>query len=212
MGKIRFRLAKPCDAKQISDIHYAVRENYPVGIFAQMGKSFLRQYYKIILNDPYEVVICAENEKGEIVGFNSATLDAEAQMKNFRSHKIKLGLAAIGSIICNPSLIKPLFARYKSTQKNSKYHFVANKGTRGEYWSWKVSEKDPISCIEMNASFRAVLKALGIKELFFEVDKVNDKIVTFHKANKAEEVETIILPDGRERVLMKSDLTRKSTI
>lgn len=49
-----------------------------------MGKPFLKKYYKIVLNDPNEVVICAENEKGQIVGFNSSTLDAKAQMDNLR--------------------------------------------------------------------------------------------------------------------------------
>lgn len=74
MAKYKLRLAKPSDAKEIANLHYSIREQGAPGIFAMMGKPFLKKYYKIVLNDPNEVVICAENEKGQIVGFNSSTL------------------------------------------------------------------------------------------------------------------------------------------
>ena len=73
MAKYKLRLAKPSDAKEIANLHYSIREQGAPGIFAMMGKPFLKKYYKIVLNDPNEVVICAENEKGQIVGFNSST-------------------------------------------------------------------------------------------------------------------------------------------
>ena len=104
---IVYRIAKVSDAKQIAQIHYSVRHKHPLGIFSQMGFSFLKQYYRVILDDPYEIIICAENDKREIVGFNSGTLDANWQMNTLRRHKLSLGLAALGSIICNPRLIKP---------------------------------------------------------------------------------------------------------
>ena len=84
MSNIRFRLAKPCDAKQLADCHWHVRDRYTKGIFLSLGKSFLREYYKIILNDPYEVVVCAETETGKVIGFSSATLDAAKQAENLK--------------------------------------------------------------------------------------------------------------------------------
>ena len=57
---MKYRLVKLCDLKEIVNIHYSIREIYPVGIFSQLGKPFLRQYYKIVLNDKNEVVVCAE--------------------------------------------------------------------------------------------------------------------------------------------------------
>ena len=125
---ILYRIAKVSDAKQIAQIHYSVRHKHPLGIFSQMGFSFLKQYYRVILDDPYEIIICAENDKREIVGFNSGTLDANWQMNTLRRHKLSLGLAALGSIICNPRLIKPLVQRYKSTAKKSNYQFVYKEG------------------------------------------------------------------------------------
>ena len=90
MAKYKLRLAKPSDAKEIANLHYSIREQGAPGIFAMMGKPFLKKYYKIVLNDPNEVVICAENEKGQIVGFNSSTLDAKAQMDNLRRKRVQL--------------------------------------------------------------------------------------------------------------------------
>jgi len=212
MEKIRLRLAKPSDTKQIAEIQYSLRKTHDVGIFSQMDKVFLKQYYNIVLNDPWEVIVCAENEKGKIVGFNSSTLDAAKQMETFRKYKFRLGIASITSIIRNPRLIKSLLDRYNSTKIGSNLHFVINYGARGEFWAWKESEKDPIASIEMNAAYRAILRALGVKELFYEVDSSNKKVIAIHKLNKDEIINTIKLPDGRERYLMKSDLTRKSII
>lgn len=59
MSNIRFRLAKPSDAKQIADCHWHVRDRYSTGIFLSLGKVFLTTFYKITLNDPYEMVVCA---------------------------------------------------------------------------------------------------------------------------------------------------------
>jgi hypothetical protein len=208
---MRYRIAKPSDLKQIVNIHYAIRETYSVGIFSQLGKQFLRQYYKIILNDKNEVVVCAEDENGNIVGFCSATLDVEAQMANIRRHKLSLGLAAISSIIRRPMLIKSLIERYKSTQISAAVKFVAAKGARGEYWAWNSADKDSISSIEMHEVSLKLLKALGVEELTFEVDKVNKNVFLFHKVNGAKIVDKFILPDGRERVKMKYDLINRES-
>ena len=211
MAKYKLRLAKPSDAKEIANLHYSIREQGAPGIFAMMGKPFLKKYYKIVLNDPNEVVICAENEKGQIVGFNSSTLDAKAQMDNLRRKRVQLAFAAFTSILANPKLIKPLFDRYKSMHTSSPTKYFVSEGVRGEYWAWKAAEKDPVGSVEMNMAYRAVLRALGVKEVFYEVDAGNKKVLVYHKLHKDVIIETINLPDGRERYLMKSDLTRKNT-
>ena len=87
---IKFRIAKPSDAKKIAKIHYSVRHKHPLGIFSQVGLGFLIKYYKVLLNDPDEIILCAENEKGELVGFNSGTLDAAQQMRTLRQNIIGL--------------------------------------------------------------------------------------------------------------------------
>ncbi len=203
---MKYRIAKPCDLEEIVDIHYAIRESYSVGVFSSLGKPFLRQYYKIILGDKNQVVICAEDGNGKIQGFCSATLDAEKQFSNIRKHKFTLGLAAINSILLKPSLFMSLLSRYRSTQKSASERFIVTQGARGEYWAWSSANKDSISALEMHEIHLKILRDLGVKILNFEVDAINRKVFLFHKYNGAEFVDKTILPDGRERIWMRYNL------
>ena len=106
MANIRFRLAKPSDAKQIAYVHLHIRDKYDQGFFAQVNYSFLKQYYKVMLNDPNEVIVCAEDENGLIVGFSSGSLDASKQMKSMRDNKFSFLWPLFTSAISNPKLIK----------------------------------------------------------------------------------------------------------
>lgn len=206
---ITFRIAKPSDAKAIARIHYSVRHKHPLGIFSQVGLPFLTKYYKIILDDPYEIILCAENEKNELVGFNSGTLDASWQMKNLRKHRIALGFAALSSIIKNPKLIKSLLQRYKATDKNATETFVYKEGARGDFWAWKPGDPNSLDAVALSIKANAVFAALGVTEKYIEVDVDNKEVLAFHKAQKAIIEQTLTLPDGRVRVLMKKSLKTK---
>ncbi len=206
MSEIRFRLAKPSDAKQIARCHWHVRDRYSQGIFLSLGENFLRAYYKIILNDPWEVVICAEKE-GEIVGFSSATLDGRAQADNLRKHKIRLGFAAARAILYQPHLLKEVWLRYKSLNiDNEGQKFLTIDGVRGEYWCWMKND-DSLMSVDMDNAKGYIMYDLGYRECYFEVDKFNKQVYKYHlKVNKAEPIEEVILPDGRVRVLFKKEL------
>ena len=208
MKEIKFRLAKPSDAKQIANCHWHVRDRYSQGIFLSLGESFLRAYYKIILDDPWEVVICAENEDGKIIGFSSATLDAASQAINLRQHKVRLGIAAIGAILRKPSLFKAVKQRYKSLGNgDDSPEFVHTEGARGEYWCWLKEEEDSLMSVDLDNAKGNIMYALGCREIYFEVDKFNKQVYKYHtKVRKAEPIEEITLPDGRVRVLLKREL------
>jgi hypothetical protein len=203
---MKYRLAKVSDYRPITDLHYNIRKTYSIGIFAQLGKPFLKRYYKIILNDPNAVVICAEDKDGVLQGFCSSTLDVEAQIANIRYHKFSLGLAAITSIIRKPRLIKHLFDRFNVIKPESNTKIITTKGARSEYWVWSSTNQDSISSVEMYFVNLQILKTLGVTELYGEVDKINKKILKFQQANGSVIIEEIILPDGRERVILKTDL------
>lgn len=211
MDDIIFRLAKPCDAKALAYLHWSVRERYTKGIFLLLGKSFLKTYYRIILNDPYEVVVCAENvNTRQIVGFSSATLKAQHQAETLRKHRFILGLSAIVALIKKPILIKSLWQRYRSLGDNTEQKFINTKGVRGEYWCWLKTENDGIKAIEMGYVKEDIIHCLGYNELYFEVDKFNRRVYKFYsKLEKCEVIEEIKLPDGRERVLFKKDLRNR---
>lgn len=208
MTNIRFRLAKPSDAKQIADCHWHVRDRYDKGIFLSLGKGFLEKYYKIILDDPWEVVVCAEKE-GNIIGFSSATLDGLAQATNLKSHKISLAIAAMKAIILHPHLFKEVWLRYKSLSGGKNQQFVHTEGVRGEYWCWRKDEEDSLLSIDLDKAKANILYDLGVRDTYFEVDKFNKAVYKYHlKVNRAEPIEEITLPDGRIRVLFKKTITR----
>lgn len=211
MSEIRFRLAKPCDAKQIASCHWHVRDRYSTGIFLSLGERFLRTYYKILLNDSYEVIVCAEREDGKIVGFNSMTIDAAAQARNLRAHKFQLGLAALKALILNPKLIKEVWMRYKSlSSDNDGPSFVHTEGARAEYWCWLKSERDSSRSTDLAVITKKILANLGIETMYSEIDKSNKKVFNYftkyYKEHTIEIIDEIVLPDGRERVLLKETL------
>lgn len=206
---MHFRLAKLSDLNEIVTLHYNVRDTYSVGFFSKMRKSFFRQYYKILLNDPNEIILYAEDNLGHKCGFASSTLDVEAQFRNLRKYKIALAIGALPSFILNPKLVLDAWKRYRSTNVNSQQQFVTATGARGEYWVWDNNNKDSIwSTVLYNKSLE-IMFLLGSQIVRFEVDSVNSRILQFHKKNGALEESKIILDDGRERVLMSIDLNKK---
>ncbi len=206
MSEIKFRLAKPSDAKQIAYVHYHIRDKYDQGFFAQVNYAFLKQYYKVVLNDPCEVVICAEDENQKIVGFSSGSLDSERQFKIMRRKKLGFVLPLLTSAIAKPKLIKSALDRFKSTKGDSINEYVTSKGARVEYWGWLPGRDDPDRSVVMQDILFYTMKLLGAEKLFFEVDKINKRIFKFHKINGAEEVKTFVMPDGRERVELVYDM------
>lgn len=206
MNDIKFRLAKPSDAKQIAFVHYHIRDKYDQGFFAQVNYAFLKQYYKVVLNDPCEVVVCAEDENQKIVGFSSGSLDSERQFKMMRKKKLWFVLPLLTSALSKPKLIKSALDRFKSTKGDSKNEYVSSKGARVEYWGWMPGRDDSDQSVVMQDILFYTMKLLGAEKLFFEVDKINKRIFKFHKINGAEEVKSFVMPDGRERVELVYDL------
>ena len=206
MSEIRFRLAKPSDAKQIAYVHYHIRDKYDQGFFAEVNYSFLKAYYEVVLNDPCEVVVCAEDENQKIVGFSSGSLDSERQFQMMRKKKARFVWPLLTSAVSKPQLIKNAFDRFKSTQGESSQKFITTKGARLEYWGWLPNRDDSDLSPKMQELLFYVMKLMGATQLFFEVDKINKRIFKFHKINGAEEVNTFTMPDGRERVELVYDM------
>jgi len=206
MENIKFRLGKLCDAKQVAYVHYHIRDKYNQGFFAQVNYKFLVQYYKIMLNDPNEVIICAEDYNNNIVGFSSGCLDSNKQFNAMRKKKYIFIFPLIASAICNPYIIKSAIDRYRSTKGKSKNNYITAHGARAEYWGWLPNRDDSDMSLKMQEVWLLIMKILGAQEIHFEVDKVNKRIYKFHKINGAKELNSHILPDGRERVDLVYDL------
>ena len=158
MKRITFRIAKPSDARQIANCHWHVRDRYSHGIFLSLGESFLRTYYSVTLDDPWELIVCAVDENNKIIGFASTSMNAKAKADNLRKHRVKLGIAAIKAMVLKPSLIKPVIQRYRSLNSNkSSQKFINNKGVRGGYWCWR-KDDDSLMSVEVLVSGSFSLK------------------------------------------------------
>ena len=208
MNSIRFRLAKPSDAKQIAELHYRVRNTYSVGYFAKMGLPFLKQYYKIVLDDPYEVVVCAEDD-GVLCGFCSASLDINKQMERMNKKKWSLLIAAIPSFILKPSLIRATYKRYRVSMHQDDEKLLPKDGARSEYWMWDASNRNPSYSVALWNTSLEILYKFGVKKFPIDVDDVNEKVMKFHLLNKAVVKEHIKLSDGRERTILEYDLAER---
>ena len=206
---MRIRVAKPSDSKAIAAIHFTSRDKLVKGFFSQVSKLFLVHYYKVVLDDPNSVVVCAEDEDGMICGFASATLNAEMQFANMRKHKVRLGLALLPTILMKPRILLAALSRYASTQGKGDKKYVAVSGVRGEYWVWDPRNKNTIWAGVLNNTHLHLLKVLGAKNLRFEVDADNLGVVRFSERNGAELLDRVVLSDGRERLIMGYDLVKK---
>lgn len=200
-----YRIAKISDLYSIVKIHYCTRDVNDNGIFARMGKPFFNEFYKIVINNKYTICVCAEDNKREIQGFIFIVLDSKKFDQEILAKRINLIFGATLSVIFRPSLLIPLMKRYKSLKKQNN-NFVHNEGVRGGFWGWDPDSKDSISSYELHERALLLIKSLGIKELFFEVDKENKNTYKFHKMNGAQELEVMILDDNRNRSMMKYDL------
>ena len=132
---MRYRIGKVSDAKRIAEIQMKIKDINSLGIFCHMGKRFLSQYYKIIIEDPTTIFVCAVNEDDKICGYCFNVLDAEKQNNNMSRHKYSLAISAISSICRKPTLLIELYKRYKSLNSNDET-YLHNKGAHGGYWGW----------------------------------------------------------------------------
>ena len=205
---MKYRLVKINDIDRIVNLHYLVRENHPIGIFSTLDKTFLKQYYKILINDTNSVIVCAENEEGQIQGFCSSTLNVEKQLYNLKKKKLLMGISAVPSIFKKPRVLLSLMSRFKSIS-NKDIQFISNKGARLEYWVWSKENKDSVSSLIMHEALLNTISALGVKQINFEVDTYNKNVLKFHIFNGAKELKRILLEDKRERVLMQYDFDNR---
>ena len=209
MSEVRIRVAKPSDSKAIAALHFAARAKLAKGFFSQVSKLFLVHYYKVVLDDPNSVVVCAEESDGVICGFASGTLDVAKQFSNMGRHKFRFALALLPSIVMNPKIILEAFSRYLSTQGKGNEKYVSVAGARTEFWVWDSSNKNSIWSGVLNNAHLHLLLILGVKSVHFEVDADNDAVVKYSKRNGAVLLDQFKLKDGRIRLLMQYDLVKK---
>lgn len=166
----------------------------------QLGSLFFQEYYRVILNEKWTVVVCAVREDGTILGFHSGTLKAEEYSRALRRRRIRLGVASLPAVVAHPSLLKKGLARLRSlsADKDSE-QFVVTEGPRGEYWAWTLDVPSGANAINCHVRWHEVMRSLGARYVRAEVDCDNPQILQTAIRRGATIVRKFPIPDGRER-------------
>ena len=205
---VKYRLAKISDAKFLTKVHLICAKNQIGGFFHNLGFYFTFNYYKILLSNKNSIILVAEDQHQNILGFHSGTLKMEEQLIDLKKNKIILAFSLIPQLLMNPKLIYGVINRYFSISNtnSNKNDFGVKKGARLEYWCWLPSNPNPIGAIGLHYKWLKLIKSHGVKNVCFEADSVNKKILNFHKKNGAEILKELDLIDGRKRYVLQYKL------
>jgi hypothetical protein len=178
-------------------------------VYSKVSRSFLRYYYKVVLDDPYSVVMCAATPDGTIKGFATGTLDAEKHFSQLSRHRVIFALMLLRSMVTSPAVLRQAVARYRSSKGKGAKKCVVTRGARTENWVWFPRDGSSILAVVLNNSHLRALRILGEDVVHFEVDVDNAAVVRFSVGNGAKLVDCIELDDGPRRNIYKYDLAEK---
>jgi hypothetical protein len=207
---MRYRLAKVSDASQLAAVHHRCARDEPGSVFVQLGRFFLRQYYRIVLPQKFNVTLCAENDRGEVVGFMSGSIDYSQHVKALRKARFRLALSALPALLRRPRILWGLLSRRASLIGSAEGKHVTRPGPRVMYWAMLPEARAGANAFVLQEKWLALVRLLGCREVEFDVDGENRRVENFHRARGAEVLEELNLPDGRKRIIMRYVLDRPS--
>ena len=205
---IRYRLAKVSDVKNIANLHWKSSKRQPSSFMFKLGYFFLVRYYKCILNEKQSVVLCAEDEEGNLLGFVSGSIDASERTNTLRANKISLLLAAVPQIIINPALIKDIFSRYYSGSVEAGGGYIVQEGPHEDFWAWEENYKSGNESILLHLAWLKMMNVLSVSHVRGEVDDENTLILKIHKFLGAKILKEYTTPDHRKRYVFEYDLSK----
>lgn len=199
---MKIRLAKLSDAGRLAQVHWIGSSKQPGGFMFRLGRAFLIQYYRVLLEEKNSVVICAEDTDGHILGFVSGSLDAEERMIALRRNWFRLSLAAIPALIRDPRLIRDMYSRRQSKSADREDGgYIVQSGARVEYWAWLPTHSG--GAIELHLKWLLLMRLLGVQSVRGEVDQINEMVLRAHRFMGARVVKEFTTPDGKQRLVIE---------
>jgi len=205
------RFAKPSDYKSLAKLHLACSVNQPNGFMFKLGLPFLKTYYKLLINEKYSVIIIADDENANLLGFASGTMDAAAHLKNLKKNRFRIGFSIIPSIIKSPMILNKIIDHERFVLSKEGYvQFGVMTGPRAEYWAWDPKDRSNMAIPLLKSLFLTMFN-LGASSVRAEVDINNENLLTIYKFLGAKVIEHLKLNDGRKRAIIEysSDLKLK---
>ena len=196
------RLANRNDARQLANLHEQSSAKQPGSFMFKLGQPFLEQYYKALIDEGSSIILCATDDADRLMGFVAGSLDAGSRIVALKKHMVKLGLAALPTLIRHPSLILEVTKRKNSSSpENGESGYVLQKGAHEEFWAFLPGQGG--GAIDLHLRWLSLMTLLGAETVSGEVDKVNTMVVKTHRLLGAKVIETFVTPDGRERILIQ---------
>lgn len=205
MQIMKFRLAYRYDADHLARLHKLSSAKQPGGFMFRLGHAFLKQYYRILIDEGSSVILCAVDATGQIIGFVAGSLDAKSRLIALRKNRLSLLIASLPALIRQPSLIRDVLSRQNSgSADESSTGYVVQSGAHVEFWAWQPGGGG--GAFQLFLKWLALMRLLGVQSVSGEVDRVNDAILKAHRMLGAKILREFMTPDGRERFLIEYQL------
>lgn len=200
---MNYRIAKSKDAFYLCRLHLKSGKKQSGGYMHKLGYLFLYTYYKGLINDTDSIIVLAVDDRNNIVGFISGTLDAETHLLNLKKRKYLFLISLIPTLIIRPNLIFSINDRRRFVNREEKaINFGVTEGVRMEYLVWDFNSKNT-SSLNLIKIWNSIIFNLGYESIKGEVDLVNKGVLNMHKFLGAKVISDLETKDGRKRVVIE---------
>jgi hypothetical protein len=202
---MRYRITKPNDCGEVARLVLVCEADQQEKNFTfQLGFPFLKQYYRLALEEKNAVAICGLGDDDRIIGFVMGTLDAAESLRTFRRHPVRLGCAALRGILGKPFLLPGLIARFRSASSaGSGSEYVVSSGARCTYWGVLPEGRPHLGGVRILEKWLELMRLIGAREIRLEVDKEHPTSHKCHQLLGAKVIKEFSTPDGRSRLIME---------
>lgn len=171
-------------------------EAFPGFFMTQLGRPFLREYYRCVVESPLGILI-TESSDGECVAFVAGFVDPAAFYRSLRRRRLRLGLAASLGVVTRPWRLATLLA-------NARRARVAAEGPGGR----EVAELSSLAVRPAGAgcgagsrlikAFADAARAAGADRVVLTTDASgNDEVNKFYRSRGFTCVRTLEARRGR---------------
>lgn len=187
-------LTRPDRLDHIVAVH---REAFPGFFMTQLGRRFLREYYRCVVESTRGILL-TEYRGDECIGFVAGFIDPPAFYKELRRRRAQLGLAAFVGIVTRPWRLRTLFANYDRAGQSARQPSDARTAELSSLAVMPAAKGQGVGSRLVNAFIEAA-GALGADRVTLTTDtRGNDAVNTFYQRLGFTHARTFEARRGRE--------------
>jgi len=206
---MKVRLANRNDASALAQLHKFSSAKQLGGFMHRLGYEFLKQYYRILIDEGSSIILCAVDDTDHLIGFVAGALEAKTRWTALRRNRFRLLLACLPALLRQPRLIREVYLRQRSgSADEAEAGYVVQSGAHEEFWAWQPDHGN--GAIELHLKWLSLMRLLGARTIRGEVDKVNTVVLRAHRMLGARTIKEFTTPDGRQRLIIEYQLKTES--